>query len=208
MEGEDKIRNEENMIVFANSPMFEMSAEQYPCGIVSTNIEKSLDYGGYVFEKGSPYVDLFSHYIVKIKEKGVETDWYSLRNDNACMDQVGSEFRRFSYNDVILAFVLLSAGALVAVTYSIVEFVNTSIFLRITNRQKNYEKLVKNEVAKMIIFSQELTKCSMILKSVVKSDSPDHDTEKSSTLENDFNDINQKCESLLRLLEKNMSNIP
>ena len=208
MEGEDKIRNEENMIVFANSPMFEMSAEQYPCGIVSTNIENRLDYGGYVFEKGSPYVDLFSHYIVKIKEKGVETDWYKLRNDNVCKNKVGSEFRRFSYNDVILAFVLLSAGALVAVTYSIVEFANTSIFHRITNRQKNEEKLVKNEVAKMIIYSQELTKCSMILKSAVKSDSSDHGIEKSSTLENDFNDINQKCESLLRLLEKKVSDIP
>ena len=208
MEGEDKIRNEENMIVFANSPMFEMSAEQYPCGIVSTNIEKSLDYGGYVFEKGSPYVDLFSHYIIKIKEKGVETDWNKLRNDNVCKEQVGSEFRRFSYNDVILAFVLLSAGALVAVTYSIVEFVSTSILHRRTNRQENDQKQVKNEIANMMIYGQELTKCSMILKSAVKSDSSNYDTEKSSTLENDFNEINQKCESLLRLLEKKVSDIP
>ena len=66
----------------------------------------------------------------------------------------------------------------------------TQLLIFLIYVRKNIFDNPKNEVAKMMIYSQELKKCSMILKNAVKSDSSDHDTEKCSTLDNDFNDIN------------------
>ena len=94
-----------------------------PCKIVSSKKKYNQDLAGYIFNKKSPYLKLFNYHILQIIQNGLETEWFDMKKVSSdCIDDKNTQFRPFSYTDVISVFVLFATGCIIALFYSIFEY--------------------------------------------------------------------------------------
>ena len=150
-DGINQILSDPKKVFFAATPYIEMMFDGAVCDIIQPKITYGTYlYSGYVFHQESPYVELFSHYIVLIGEKGLQTEWFDNQKNPLfeCENKGNKYFTSFSYNEVISAFFLLGVSCLVAFGSLLIERGCT---------QKLFK--VKDEAdARKLVLSQNLRK--------------------------------------------------
>ena len=209
MEGEKQILNDPHKILLSLSPEIEMQFKSFPCQFVASKVFYNEHTAGYVFNKDSQYRDLFSYHITRIKESGLDTEWYNpqkkLDTDGYCEDgrKHGEKFITLSYNDVIFAFVIFASGCLIALFYFVVE----RIYIKYFAKNESVKKLIdlEEELSQLRVFIKRnndgLTQIDQHLKNRFKENSDnDHSRIKLLLL-----DLRSMYNKMFDLLEHEMS---
>ena len=128
-EGEKKILEDHYNVLFAESPTFEMSFDSYPCEIVAAKISYFNHYAAYAFNKDSPYVEMFSHQVNRIIEKGIETEKFDPQKKATmkCENEDENYFISCSYSAVVSVFYLFGTGCVIALGHLGIEYVATKM---------------------------------------------------------------------------------
>ena len=122
-EAVERLLEDDKNIFFGISPEIELIPSIYPCHVEKSKVSYYSRPGGYGFRKDSPYIELFSHQIIKIIEMGLETEIEkTMKQVIECSNGSEKHFRGLSYNDVIFVFGVLLLGCLTAIVYSAIEF--------------------------------------------------------------------------------------
>ena len=130
-EAVEKLLEDHNNVYFGISPEVELSTDTYPCQLMKSKMAYNFRDAGYAFKKNSPYIKVFSHEIQKVIESGLETEIDSSLNKNVqCDDPSEQSFRKITYNDIILGFIIFVIGSILAVFNLAVEY-----FLKICHSQ-------------------------------------------------------------------------
>ena len=117
-----RLMEDDKNVYFGISPEIELIPSIYPCHVVRSKASYYSRSGGYVFRKDSPYIDLFSHHIRKIREMGLDTEIEKTVDQAVdCPDDSEKHFRTLSYNDLIFVFIMLILGCMIAISYSAFE---------------------------------------------------------------------------------------
>ena len=153
-DGEEEIIKDDTSVFFAGSPTFEMrSTENYPCKFTGSRNGYNQETSGYAFNKNSQYVDLFSYHITRIVQKGLETEYANAKRiSKVCGEEMVSDFRAFSYKDVFSLFVILALGCLIAIVYSVLEYIYTRRMLSTDDADIQIKKKMDKELYRLKMF--------------------------------------------------------
>ena len=96
-----------------------MMFDGFPCEVVTSKPLTIVTFGAYVFNKKSPYVELFNHHIQRIKQTGLETEWFNQQiiSSIQCGDKSAKYFFSFSYNELMVTFFIFGLGCLTSILY-------------------------------------------------------------------------------------------
>ena len=209
VEGEIEIRDDPEKVLFTSSPYFEMMFDSYPCNVAASKVGYSLHYGAYVFNKDSQYIDLFNYHITSIEEKGLETEWFDPgKTIMECEDKVDKNFRVFSYNDVISAFVICGLGSLIAVGYLAIEWVYTWWISASNKGCIGRKVMLQKELTRLRNFDKRTKECLAQIEHDFTTKLCDtyKEVEKlNSEIESLLCDISHRHEKIISLLEQELS---
>ena len=137
-EAEKRILSDNKAVYFGISPEVELSADSYPCELMRSKTSYHSRESAYVFKKNSPLTNIFSNQISRMMESGIEqTEIHtSLNKNNECNHASEQSFRTLSYKDIILGFVLLLIGCILAVFIMSVEHLLKTSRLKILLKQE------------------------------------------------------------------------
>ena len=116
-EANKRLFNDDNMVLFGESPSFDTTIADFRCNIVRPKVGYNRKDGAFGFQKESPFTKLFSHFIAKMMEKGLMTE----RVGNEKCEEGSNNFRALSYKDVILTFPILLLGCFFSMLYVTLE---------------------------------------------------------------------------------------
>lgn len=86
--------------------------------------------GGWVFQKNSPYVSLFNHFLDNFNEVGL-LDNLMKKQLEVIIDKCEepSSFQAINFGNVVLAFILLLIGILISLVLLGIEYLNRKLQL-------------------------------------------------------------------------------
>ena len=116
-EANKRLFNDDNMVLFGESPSFDTTIDDFRCHVVRPKVGYNRKDGAFGFQKESPYTKLFSHFITKMMEKGLMAE----RVGNEKCEEGSNNFRALSYKDVILTFPILLLGCFLSLLYVTIE---------------------------------------------------------------------------------------
>ena len=127
-----------------------------PCRITSTKKEYNRDFSGYIFNKRSPYIELFNYHILKIIQNGLETELVDNKKVfSDCNDNMDNQSRAFSYNELISVFALFASGCVLAVLYSVFEYFFQTKVLSNTTTDNKRQNCLEIEIEKFRKFEHK-----------------------------------------------------
>ena len=103
------------MVYFGGKISAKLAFEGYPCDIEASPKEYLPNQVSFGFQTGSPYVELFNHKILMMRESGQVgkiIDKYLRAKDVASCDS--SAFKEIKFPNVFTAFLVLAVGIVAA----------------------------------------------------------------------------------------------
>ena len=123
-EGEERLLDGDKMVLFGESPSFEVMSSSYPCQVAKSTTFYNFNFAAFPFQKESPYIPLFTYAVNKMMENGLMTERLNKEKENMeCEEESEKYFRTLSYKDVISAFAVFVAGSFLAFGYCIIEWI-------------------------------------------------------------------------------------
>ena len=123
-EGEKRLLDGDKMVLFGESPSFEVMSSSYPCQVAKSAKFYNFNFAAFPFQKESPYIPLFTYAVNKMMENGLMTERLNKEKENMeCEEANAKYFRTLSYKDVISAFAVFVAGSFLAFGYCIIEWI-------------------------------------------------------------------------------------
>ena len=200
---EKQLIDDDQKVLFGSSPSSEMMFDSYPCNVVASRVGYHFHSAAYGLSKDSQYVDLFNHHITSIREKGLETEWFDPEETiTKCEDKHGQHFRRFSYIDVISAFVIFGLGCLLAVGYSAIEYTYTWWISRRKIAAIEMKEMLQNDLTRLQNFSMRNNDCVAQIEYDFTRKLSDRRKEGGSEIDALLCDISHRIDKIKSLLEQ------
>ena len=209
MEGEQQIINDHHKILLALSPEVEMRFKSFPCEVVASKVFYNEHTAGYVFNKDSQYRDLFSYHITRIKESGLDTEWFdpqkNIDTEREDGQKHGKRLITLSYNDVISAFVIFGSGCLIAFIYSVVEPIYIKRFAK--NENENVKKRInlEKELSQLQVFIRRTNDGLSRMDKYLNYPLPENSEKDHSRIKPLLLDITSMYNKMFDLLEQEIS---
>ena len=126
----------------STSTQFEVVFGSDPCKIIVLKPRMNTLYGGYVFNKESPLIEIFNYHIQAIQDTEIMTKALNdIDSHIECKDYKEDHFREVDYKDVISAFGVFLLGCVLASGYLLLE-----IIFQVIHRKRR--KLCQNDGSK------------------------------------------------------------
>ena len=199
---EKRLLEGKNMVVFGESPTFEVLAKSYPCQVVRSKSGYNYNFAAFPFPKESPYIPLFTYAVNKMIENGLMTERLDRIKENMeCDDPTSKYFRTVSYKEVISAFAIFLAGCFLAFGCCMIEWIyNIFTYKRRRQWKKNDLQI---HYRKFQMLRQEVQLLIMEIENECDTISYRGRSEESSEIQHVFNGIYQGYQNIIDLLKRN-----